>query len=284
MGTNINMQFVSQLGEGANMHNNDCGPACTSMIILKATDTFVSPDQLYKLPGWGAPSIDIGTNADQLQAVLHLFNVNSEKGNSLTVPIIKTLIDNGYPLITLVKYGLFSDAGLTIKKGSFNHWLVVTGYTNTEIITMDPYRPFENGGTMIVPNTMFINSYLGSYLKCLIDGTEANMYNATVNNFAGLNIRASLPISSTTLGVDIGDLAHQQRIRLKEPIVDHLGKDGLTWVELELPTAGWVAKKYLIIDPIAPPPPVQDDKAARLEEISLLEAYCAKRRSELQNS
>jgi len=51
MGTNIEMQFVSQLGEGAGIYNNDCGPACCSMIILEDKDIFVSPDELYKVPG-----------------------------------------------------------------------------------------------------------------------------------------------------------------------------------------------------------------------------------------
>ena len=290
MAKNIDMQFVSQLGEGAGMHNNDCGPACDSMIILEDKDIFVSPDELYKVPGWGAPSTDVGTNATQLQLLLTDFEVKSTIGYGLTIDNIKGFIDKGWPIITLVKYGLFSAAGLTITKGTFNHWLIVTGYTDTEIITLDPYRPYEAGGTMVVPNAMFTASYLGSYLLCEIGASvEEPMSNATVNNPLGVNIRQTMPLAGGVLGKDIGDLVHQQKVTLKEPITDHLGTDGLVWVELLLPMVGWVAKKYFIIDaPITPPPPATNEKAIRLDELTRAEthmqAYFTARRSEINNS
>jgi len=283
MGTNIEMQFVSQLGEGAGIYNNDCGPACCSMIILEDKDIFVSPDELYKVPGWGAPSTDIGTNSYQLQLLLKDFEVKSTIGYALSLDNIKSFIDGGWPVITLVKYGLFSAAGLTVNKGTFNHWFIVTGYTDNEIITMDPYRPYEAGGTMIVPTAMFMASYLGSYLLCEISGvgTEVPMSNATVNNASGLNIRKTMPDAYGKMGTDIGDLLNKQRITLKEPIVDHQGTDGLVWVELLSPMIGWVAKKYLIVDPIAPPPPALDEKAIRLDEINIMIALLEQRKGEL---
>ena len=289
MGTNIDMQFVSQLGEGAGMHNNDCGPACCSMVILEGKDIFVSPDELYKLDGWGAPSTDIGTNSYQLQKILSIFDVPSSRGTSLDFDIIKSFIDKGFPIVTLVKYSLFSAAGLTVNKGTFNHWLIVTGYTNTDIITLDPYRPYEAGGKMIVPISMFTASYLGSYLLCEISkSTEVQMANATVNNLKGVNIRKTLPLSSSVLGEDIGDLWDKQRVTLKEPVVDHQGADGLVWVELVLPKIGWVAKKFFIIDtpipPVIPPVPL-DEKPIRLDELNkaevAMQAYFAFRKNEI---
>jgi len=288
MGINITFDpFISQLGEGAGMHNNDCGPADCSNVIHKAKDIFISPDELYKLPGWGAPTTDVGTNATQLQLILSDFEVKSTIGYTLTIDNIKGFIDKGWPIITLVKYGLFSAAGLTINKGTFNHWFIVTGYSDTEIITLDPYRPCEAGGIMKVPTKMFTDSYLGSYLLCELGANvEVPVSNATVNNPLGVNIRKTMPISSTVLGTDIGDLVHLQKVTLKEPIVDHPGLDGLIWIELVSPMAGWVAKKYFIIDaPVTPPPPpVTSEKAIRLDELSKLETYIINRKNEINNS
>ena len=284
---NIEMEFVSQLGEGADDFNNDCGIADCSAIILEAKDIFVSPNEIYKLDGWDAPDTDKGTFAYQLKAVLNLFDVNSSISYSLDISRIKELINMGYPIIALVKYGLFSNAGLTVNKGTFNHWLIVTGYTETGIITMDSYRPYEAGGTMIVPNKMFTDSYLGTHLVCLIgeNETEDGMYNATVNNLPGLNIRESLPDATGKMGKDIGDLVHLQRIRLKEPIIDYLGKDGLIWVALELPQVGFVAKKYLKVDAVVTPPPSLEEGAIRKDELlkakAVFDAYFTKRNAEI---
>ena len=285
MAKNIEMQFVSQLGEDADDFNKDCGQTCCSIVILKDKDIYVSPNELYQIPGWGAPTTDIGTNSDQLHLLLSDFQVGNVQGNGLTIASIKAFIDSGYPIITLVKYGLFSAAGLTVITGSFNHWLIITGYTDTHIVTMDPYRPYEYGGRMDVPYEMFLLSYLGSHLVIQL-GMEVLMPNATCINKLGVNIRQSLPVSSTVMGADIGDIAYLQKVTLKTPIIDYAGKDGLIWVELAEPKIGWVAKKFFTIDSSVTPPTISE-KEIRLDELSKVETalkeYFSFRRNTINN-
>jgi len=326
MGTNIEMQFVSQVEGSAEGHVMDCGPACCSMIILKDKGEFISVDDIYKVPGWFAPSTDIGTSANQLNLLLNVKKVNSEPFYSLrTLKQIKDYIDQNSPIITCIKnegYKLFKEKGLAlypIKSG--DHWLIVTGYTDTHIITMDPYRPAYKGGRMVVPNDMFVNSLRGDCVVCKISAVGTKVLesesNATVKDLDGLtisgvvtkvpesksnatvidnlNIRA-LPTKNST---DIGDLVHEQKIQLVEPIVPIKGTDGLDWVELVIPQAGvhlnidsptaFVAKKYLDI-PVTPPtvtppitPPTTDEvKDARLKEIiNKMRAYLDQLEGEL---
>ena len=179
----LEIPYFSQLTYGAELYNNDCGPACCSMLVAALTDQIVSVNEWYKMEGWGAPTTDIGTYAYQLQAALLLFEISSTLGSALTLENIRSLIDQGRPIIPLVSYKVFSDANLTQIKGYFNHWLVISGYDQENIITTDPYR--TTNGLMAVPNELFSKSYLGSYLV-------THSFIETDNNAARLNELARL--------------------------------------------------------------------------------------------
>jgi len=163
----LDIPYFSQLGEGAELHNNDCGPACCSMLVAALKDVIVTPNEWYKMDGWGAPSTDIGTFAYQLQAALELFEISCKLGSALSLEEIRFLLNNGHPIIPLVAYGVFSDANINQIKGHFNHWLVIAGFDQEHILTLDPYRTV--GGLMAVPNDLFVKSFLGSYLITHLD-------------------------------------------------------------------------------------------------------------------
>jgi len=271
----LDVTFVSQLGEGAGMQNNDCGPACCSMVLLASNDTFVSPDQWYSIPGWGAPATDIGTTSYQLQRALGVFNVRTTVGTYLTLAQLRKFIDTSLPVIPLVDYRTLSSAGVTYYTGSFLHWLVVIGYDANNIICLDPYRPDSIGGKIIIPNQVFLNSYKGSYVA-LIDSIEGGampvLYNATVKAVNGLNIRET---PGTPYGNDIGDLVDKQRIFIERV------ENG--WGRLTVPKLGWVSMSYVILDPIAPPS--LDESAIRKDELAKakagFDAYYTKRSTEI---
>ena len=174
----LEIPFFSQLTYGAELYHNDCGPACCSMLVAAIKDQIVSVNEWYKMEGWGAPTTDIGTYAYQLQAALLLFEISSILGSTLSLESIRSLIDQGRPIIPLVSYKVFSDANITQIKGTFNHWLVISGYDQENIITTDPYR--TTNGLMAVPNELFSRSYLASYLV-----THSTL--ETDNNAARLN-------------------------------------------------------------------------------------------------
>jgi len=252
MGKIFDMQFVSQLGVGAGMHNNDCGEACCSMVLLESKDIFVQPDEWYKMDGWGAPSTDVGTTAYQLQRALNLFDVRTSIGTSLTLTNIYNLIDRGLPFIPLVDYGVLSAAKLTYYTGSFLHWIVVVGYDTNNIFALDPYRPESAGGKMTIPNQVFLNSYRQSYLACMDSiegGTIPMAYNGTITA-TSLNVRA------TPNGTLVGGLAMNDRVTINRDTITSMGWGNVIASNNAKNPLGWVFMAYVKMDAVVVPPPV----------------------------
>ena len=275
-GKKVVMEFVSQLGVGAGMYNNDCGPASDSIITLASKGIFVQPDQWYAMDGWGAPSVDEGTDAYQLQKALGLFDIPSSVGTSLDLNKIHNFIDNSLPFIPLVDYKVLSNAGVTYYTGDFLHWFVVNGYDNNNIFALDPYRPYEVGGEIVIPNSVFLNSYRGSYLVCsesIEGGLEPMTYNASVNSPAGLNVRSA----PSTSGNKIITLTDKQKVYIETSTIT---TDN--WGNITNPVTGWVSMNYIKLDDIVPPqPPTVGEAEIRLNELSKMKAYISKREDEL---
>ena len=283
-GKTLNMVGVSQIGAGANDHHNDCGLACCSMDLLAAKDIFVPVDEWYKMDGWGAPSLDKGTTSYQLYLALQLFGVRSYMGNALTIADIHTYIDNGLPLIPLVNYKVLSDAKLTYYTGSFLHWFVVMGYDRDNVIVLDPYRPENIGLKIMIPNQIFLNSYMGAFLA-LVDsiegGTSPVEYNGTVIP-AGLNVRKT-PLTNGILGTFVGTLYQGNRVYIdRNTITPEKWGNVLSSNNAKNPI-GWVSMDYIKMDAFVPPvtPPPSNDAAriARLDEIAIMEEFLAKRKA-----
>ena len=248
----LDVPFVSQLGYGADAHHNDCGPACCSMVLAAVKDIVVTPDQWYAMDGWGAPGTDIGTTAYQLQKALNLFNVHTTAITSMPLSSIRTIIDNNALAIALVKYDYFSDNGYTYIKGHFNHWLVVIGYDGDNVITLDPYRPDNVGGIMIVPSALFAKSYLGASLisvEKVGEGEVSMPYNATIINCTALNVRVSPPVNNT-LTNKVGSVPGGSRVFIEPNTVTN------RWGNMKSPLIGWCSMDYVKMDPVVVPPPV----------------------------
>ena len=282
-GKALNMVGVSQIGIGANEHHNDCGLACCSMDLLAAKDIFVQVDEWYKMDGWGAPSLDVGTTSYQLSLALGLFGVRSYRGNALTIGDIHVYIDKGLPVIPLVDYKVLSDAGLTYYKGDFLHWFVVMGYDKDNVIVLDPYRPEAVGLKIIIPNQIFLNSYKNSFLA-LVDsiegGTSPVEYNGTVIP-AGLNVRAT-PITNGILGNYVGTIYQGNRVYIDRNTITSAKWGNVLSSNNAKNPIGWVSMDYIKMDAFVPPVPPSNDNAAkiaRLDEIAIMEEFLAKRKT-----
>ena len=269
----LDVPFISQLGAGASAHNNDCGPACCSMVLAAVMDNVVNPDDWYAMDGWGAPGTDIGTTAYQLQKALNLFNLKTSIIGAMPLSSIYTIINNNALAIALVKYDYFSDLGYTYYKGHFNHWLVVIGYNDSSVITLDPYRPESTGGIMIVPADLFAKSYLGTSLVSVVGVGEGEVpvtTNATVINCTWLNVR-STPV--VTPDNKIGGVPGGQKV--------FIDKEETGWGHITTPLVGWLSLSYILKDiivtppPPPPPPPVPTlgEKDFRLDELKHEEPY-----------
>lgn len=268
MGKVLNMTFVSQLGEGAGDHHNDCGLACCSMVLLASKDIFVQVDEWYKMDGWGAPSADIGTTAYQLQRALGLFNVETVIGNALTIGNVQGFINKALPFIPLMDYKVLSDAGVTHFKGNFLHWIVIIGYDENNIVAFDPYRPFEKGGKITIPNQVFLNAYRNSYTACINSiegGTMPVEYNGTVIT-RSLNVRATPPSPSGVLGNKVGSLVLGNRVYIERSTITTTNWGNVLNSDNPSNPVGWVSLDYIKLEPVVEPP-ASDEKAIRLDEL-----------------
>jgi len=281
-GKELNMTGVSQIGVGANDHHNDCGLACCSMDVLAAEDIFVPVDQWYEMDGWGAPDTDIGTTAYQLQRALALFDVCSNTSTSLTIEKIRDFINKGLPITPLVDYGVLSNAGLTYYSGNFLHWFVVMGYNNDNIIVLDPYRPYDIGLKILIPNQIFLNSFRGSYLV-LADSIEGGTMPVTYNGkviTASLNVRATPPINGV-LGARVGVLVLNDSVYIDRSTITPSNWGNVLASSNSTNPIGWVSMDYVRLETVTPPPTGVDERAIRLDEISKMETYLNQRKAQL---
>lgn len=282
VGDELNMTGVSQIGVGANDHHNDCGLACCSMDVLAAEDIFVPVDQWYEMDGWGAPSLDIGTTAYQLSRALNLFGVRSVIGTSLTIENIREFIKQGRPITPLVDYGVLSNAGLTYYSGNFLHWFVVMGYNNDNVIVLDPYRPYDIGLKILIPNQIFLNSFRGSYLV-LADSIEGGTMPVTYNGkviTASLNVRSTPPINGV-LGAKVGALVLNDSVYIDKGTITTSNWGNVLASSNPTNPIGWVSMDYIRLETITPPPTGVDEKAIRLDEISKMETYLNQRKTQI---
>jgi len=263
--------YVSQLGEDADVYNNDCGPACCSMGLAYKADIVISPNELYKLPGWGAPSIDEGTDSSQLSRIFGLFDVETTIGWSLSVSQIKSFIDLDYPIITLVDYGVLAGAGVTCFTGNFLHWITIVGYKEDSVVVHDPYCKNEEGANRVIPNNVFLSAYRNSCLVVEGEKTMPAITNATVITTSIFNIRSQPSIYST----DIGDLINGEKIYIDKEQVGTDGQ-GRTWGHITYPKIGWVRNDGYKKDVV---PPSSDEKSIRLDELAMLDEYIKARKA-----
>jgi hypothetical protein len=157
------------------------------------------------------------------------------------------------------------------------------GYDNDNVIVLDPYRPYEVGLKVVIPNQIFMSSYRGSYLA-LVDsiegGTSPVTYNGTVIT-ASLNVRKTPP-ESGVLGNKVGGLLLGNRVTIDRNTITSDNWGNVTTSNNPTNPVGWVSLDYIKLDVFVPPvtPPANDAaKVARLDEIAIMEEFLAKRKA-----
>lgn len=131
--------YVSQEREGALKFNNDCGAAAAAMLIRDYTDQEPTPDELFKRTG---AKTDRFLTASEIMALLRLFGIHSEwQVGFKRGDLFDTLITRR-PVITLIKYGILRDAGLTESRFGGPHFSPVVGMdTGISTSTIRSGRP-----------------------------------------------------------------------------------------------------------------------------------------------
>lgn len=146
-GEPMNIPYIPQIGEGANLHHNDCGPACASMLIAAYKDIILSPDEYYETMNvQGDPYQAVW----QLKQYMALFDLPASWFVNLDMETLRDVIYNRQPPIALVQYAPLSNAKCTQFHGSFQHFVVVTGIDAEYVYMHDPYRT-DGQGDIPVP-------------------------------------------------------------------------------------------------------------------------------------
>jgi len=134
----LNVPYISQLGEGALKHNNDCGAACGCMIVGGYKDVIPTVDEFYDK---AQSSGDVYLSATQIINVLKSYGISSTWYISDMKPLMSTL-SSGKPVICLILYKTLVDAGIVDSTFKGYHFVLATGYDTKNIYINDPL----NGG------------------------------------------------------------------------------------------------------------------------------------------
>ncbi|KAF0108360.1 MAG: hypothetical protein FD146_934 [Anaerolineaceae bacterium] len=156
--TLLPVPYVSQVGPGANLHNNDCGAASGAMLLrgynLAAN---ITPDQFYNEAEAGG---DVYLAVWQIQKVLQNHGLKSEWRANLTLHQLLDYLRSQKPVLVLFKYSILVDAKLTEKK-TFRgpHFAVVVGMDSKFVYINDPYYTGKGGEAKPYPIDIFLRAW-----------------------------------------------------------------------------------------------------------------------------
>jgi hypothetical protein len=130
----LNVPYISQLGEGAQKHGNDCGAGCGCMTIGGYKDIIPTVDEFYDK---AQASGDVYLSATQIINVLKGYGVPSAWKISDIKNLMSTL-SSGKPVICLILYKTLVDAGIVHSTFKGYHFVLATGYDTKNIYINDP--------------------------------------------------------------------------------------------------------------------------------------------------
>jgi hypothetical protein len=151
--TLLNVPYVSQKAPGAELHNNDCGAACMSM-MLKAFNLAnnSSVDELFNLI---EPVGNIGLSALAMAAEIKELGLNVSWINFPSQAALFEALQRVKPVIALIHYEPFVKNGFSEFKNFLGaHYVVLIGMDIANVYLHDPDR--DDGVTVTaVPTEVF---------------------------------------------------------------------------------------------------------------------------------
>jgi len=157
----MTVPWITQIQSGHNL-SNDCGHTCVLMVMRylgAGWDTSVADlynlKQFRHVKGWTTSS----NLVDMVNHVGQNFTRYSERTATLaSMQTLKTILREKGPVISLVWYPSLGFSNPS--NGNFNHWVVITGFSDNTFYINDPLWTTENrGGNRPVP----LNRLLGAF-------------------------------------------------------------------------------------------------------------------------
>jgi hypothetical protein len=149
----LNVQFVSQLGSGADKFHNDCGAACVSMLVSAYTQQNVSVDEIYSRI---QPNADTYLSVTQLKNALAWYGINASASYDLSKEFLWSKMIEKKPFIALINYKLIHDADLDDNTAFTGmHFVVIVGLDTNGVLIHDPLVHNDKGGFRHIPFNIY---------------------------------------------------------------------------------------------------------------------------------
>lgn len=131
----LNVPYKSQNDPDAQAENNDCGPCCLAMILLTQGKNVATAD-VYAASGVRA---DRPLTFDEVKTAAGNYGLPLSWRTGISLQDVRSYIDQGTPVIALVKYQYLADRQGQSTTGG--HFVLVVGYDDDagELVINDPY-------------------------------------------------------------------------------------------------------------------------------------------------
>jgi hypothetical protein len=198
----LNVSFISQLGNGADKYNNDCGAACVSMLVSAYTQQSISVDEIYSRI---QPNADTYLSVTQLKNALAWYGINAISSYDLSKEFLWSKTIEKKPFIALINYKPIHDANLddnTTFTGM--HFVVVVGLDADGVLIHDPLVHNEVGGFRHIPFSVYDTAVRSTEAGILLVPTKPlgrPQPTNSINYLVTVETRYVRTAPSTTTGV-----------------------------------------------------------------------------------
>lgn len=218
--------YVSQLGAGAQDHSNDCGAASAVMLLRAYLNLDMTPDEFYTR---FAIQWDPYLSVPQLRDAMGSLGLLTDFRTNLSLQDLFAFLAASKPVITLLRYKVLEEAGLTEKKFEGPHFAVAVGIDSKNIYLHDPlYTNPADGEAHAYPLEVFWQAWaeVGSDPSFPNPARSAIIPTGGIGFKLARRVRVKIPSLNVRSGPGTGN-----------PVVASLKKDQV--VEITHEIVGW---------------------------------------------
>ena len=150
----LSVPYVGQVGDGANGHGNDCGPASAAMVIKFAGADCPTVDELFDEV---QPAGDAYTSFGDLAKLQDARGIDVDYAQGVSNGELYEFLTRGMPLIALIRYGAL--ASIRPNKFTGSHFVVVIGIDLDTVYIHDPLNTPTSGEGIVVPLAMWEDAW-----------------------------------------------------------------------------------------------------------------------------
>ena len=241
--TLLPVPYVSQLGPGADARKNDCGAASSIMLLKAYIPNFqMTPDEFYTR--FAIPGADPYLSVAQLRNAMGSLGLLTDFRATLTMHDLFGFLAASKPVIVLLRYKVFEDAGLTEKKFEGPHFAVAVGLDIRSIYIHDPlYTNPADGEAHPYPLELFWRAWK----EVATDPKVRNPERSAIIPTAGIGFRLSrrVKVNVPALNVRASNALTAPIVRvLKQGEVVEIVREMGGWGEID--GLGWIALSYTV--------------------------------------